>query len=86
MALKVTLLGHHFVSLSYILYFALYLIPYIYGIYNYILLFPALLVIIIIIIIIIIILKNKNKTSRKETYYKLGLFFTAGAKTNDIIE
>ena len=40
-------------------------------------------IIIIIITIIIIILKNKNK---KETYYKLGLFFTAGAKTNDIIE
>jgi len=42
MALKVTLFGHHFVSLPYI---------YVYGIYNYILLFPVSLVIIIIIIL-----------------------------------
>jgi len=31
-------------------------------------------------------LKLKIKKLKKETYYKLGLFFTAMAKTNDIIK
>jgi len=48
MALKVTLFGHHFVSLPYVYLF--------YGINNYLLLFPVSLVIIIIIIIIDIII------------------------------
>jgi len=31
-------------------------------------------------------LQLKIKNLKKETYYKLGLFFTAMAKTNDIIK
>ena len=61
MALKVTLFGHHFVSLPYI---------YVYGIYNYILLFPvSLVIIIIIIIIVIIIIINKNNLSKLHNNY-----------------
>ena len=68
MALKVTLFDHHFVSLPYI-----YLL---YGIYNYILLFPVSLVIIIIIIIIILYLTTchlgaeSSFKRERETNYK----------------